>query len=103
VSFVTTLTLRSADRDALDGAVADLRSTLEGKGAEFKGPRAEPTTTLRIPLYESATGDEIDSWDYTVFTREVEIVGHDDLSRSLAERSFDDAVHVAVSVDRIAR
>jgi len=104
VTFVTALTLRSADRAALDDAVGTLRSTLEGKGAEFRGPHAAPTETVHVPLYESVASDRtMGTWEYPVFTRKIEIVGHDTLARSLAEREFPDPVHVSVSVDRIDR
>lgn len=101
--FATTLTFTSADRTALDETVADCKGTLERKGAEFRGPHPSPTRTVSAPLYDGATGERRGEWTYTVFTRELEVLGRGELARELAERSFPPAVHVALEVDQVER
>ncbi|AGN00102.1 ribosomal protein S10 [Salinarchaeum sp. Harcht-Bsk1] len=102
MTFVTTLELESGDRRALDSVVADIKETVERKGAEFKGPHTPPPETLAVPLYDDLErGGHFDSWSYTVYTRTVEIVGHDELASSIATRSFPDQVHVEADVRSI--
>jgi ribosomal protein S10 len=101
MSFVTRLTLQSGDRATLDRVVADIKTTVERKGAAFNGPHSLPTETYSVPLHESATSDRrLGTWDYTVYTRELELVGREDLARDIAGRSFPDSIHVEIAVDR---
>jgi small subunit ribosomal protein S10 len=99
MSFVTRMTFQSGDREALDGVVADVRGTLERKGAQFNGPHSRPTQTLSVPMYADVDSDRtFDDWTHTVFTRTVELVGHDSLARELTERSFPESIHLSVEV-----
>jgi small subunit ribosomal protein S10 len=101
--FATTITLRSADRTALDETVAECKATLERKGVEFNGPHPSPTRTVSVPLYDGARGERCGQWTYTVFTRELEVIGRAGLTRELAERSFPPAVNVEFEVDQVER
>ncbi|MFB6149940.1 MAG: 30S ribosomal protein S10 [Halobacteriales archaeon] len=104
MTFVTTLTLASGDRATLDSVVEDIRDTAQRKGAEMKGPHTAPPTTYRVPLYSGLDDDrdrQLGRWRYTVYERTIEIVGHDELARSIASWDFPIGVHVEVEVDQI--
>lgn len=101
MTFVTKLAFSSGDRDVLAETVAELKEAIERKGAECKGPHADPAETLRVPLYKQLRqGEEFESWSYTVYNRSMEIHGSDDIARSIVERDFPDSLHVEVEVDR---
>lgn len=101
MTFVTKLTFQSGDRAVLDDTVSDLKSTLERKGAECKGPHSSPPETVRVSQYERLQpGEEFPPWKYTVYTRRMEIHGADDAARDVVEGDFPDSVHVEVTVDR---
>lgn len=100
--FVTTLTFRSGDRDLLDRVVDGIKEDAERKGVELKGPRAKPAEHPRVPQYKRlAPGDQFEPWRYTVYTRELEIVGYDDFARSVADREFPAGIHVGAAVDQV--
>ena len=105
MSFVTRLTLQSGDRAVLDSVVEDIRERVSRKGAEMKGPHSAPPERLRVPKYKRPTSDDgtqFDAWDYTVYKREIEIVGDDELAHTIAAGSpFPDSVHVAAEVEQI--
>ncbi|PSP77117.1 30S ribosomal protein S10 [Halobacteriales archaeon QS_1_68_20] len=102
MTFVTRLTLQSGDRAVLDDVVADIKATARRKGAELKGPHPRPPKELRIPQYKSVDGDAaFDPWSYTVYTRELEIVGHDEFARNVAGQDFPCGIHVSVEVERV--
>jgi small subunit ribosomal protein S10 len=100
--FVTTLRLASGDRQALEAVVADIKAAANRKGAEFKGPHPEPPTELRVPQYvDLLPGETFEAWDYSVYSRVVEIVGHDDFAKSVTQRDYPDAVHVAAEIEQV--
>ena len=100
--FVTKLRLQSGDRQALDGVVTDIKETAAQKGVELKGPHPKSPVHQRVPLFKRADGDEtFDTWDYTVYTRILEIVGHDEFAREVTERSFPDSVHVTAEIEQL--
>lgn len=100
--FVTTLRLESGDREVLDATVAEIKAAAERKGAEFKGPHPKPPTDHRVPQYaDLVPGETFEPWTYTVYSRVVEIVGHDDFARSVAGGDYPDAVHVAAEVEQV--
>lgn len=104
MTFVTRLTLQSGDRAALEGVVDDIKATAERKGAPLKGPHSHPPEKLSVPQLCRLHADDdrrFSSWTYTVFTRELEIHGHDDLARDIAARDFPDSIHVEVEVEQI--
>lgn len=105
MSFVTTLRLTGGDRAALDAVVEEIRETVERKGAESKGPHTFPPDQYSVPLYKRSPpgddgGDTFGRWRYSVYRRELEIVGYQDLARSLAAGDYPESVHVAVEVER---
>jgi ribosomal protein S10 len=103
VTFRTRLYLESGDRDALQGVVHDIRSTVERKGAELKGPHSHPPSTLHVPQHKGLeVEDRFPAWQYTVYSRELEIVGRDDLAREIAEREFPDSIHVEAEIDPVS-
>jgi len=101
MTFVTKLSFASGDHDVLAETVQDLKSTLERKGAECKGPHATPAETVRVPLYKQLrAGDEFSPWNYDVYKRSMEIHGADDIAREVVGRDFPDSIHVEVEVDQ---
>ncbi|MFC7166538.1 uS10/mL48 family ribosomal protein [Halospeciosus flavus] len=103
MTFVTKLTLESGDRDTLDRVVEDIRDTVRRKGAELKGPHSEPPRENYVPLYKSLDGDESEtfrSWHYTVYRRELEILGHDDLAREIMEWDYPDSISISADIER---
>ena len=76
--FVTTLRLRSGDRETLDDVVAELKRTAERKGVEFHGPHTSPPETYRVPLYRrlASSGGRYPAWEWTVYERVFDFSGH---------------------------
>ncbi|ELZ13153.1 30S ribosomal protein S10 [Haloterrigena salina JCM 13891] len=104
MTFVTRLTLQSGDRAALDAIVDDIKSTAERKGAALKGPHSHPPKKHSVPQHCRLHADDerrFSSWSYTVFTRELEIHGHDNLARNIASQNFPDSVHIEAEVEQI--
>jgi len=104
VTIVTRLTLSSGDRAALDGVVSDIKASARRKGAQFKGPHSEAPTELSVPQYASLDGDEddrLDDWSYTVYTRRLEIVGHDALAQEIVDDGFPHSVRAEVELDQV--
>lgn len=100
--FVTKLRLQSGDVNALDRVVTDIKESAERKGAELKGPHPKPPIRKRVPLHKRVDGEgEFDPWEYTVYTRTIEIVGHDDFARAVTERSYPDSVHVTAEIEQL--
>ena len=52
MTFVTRLTLRSGDRNALDKIVGDIKRSAEKKGVRVRGPHTPPPQTYRAPQYK---------------------------------------------------
>ncbi|RBI61056.1 30S ribosomal protein S10 [halophilic archaeon] len=104
MTFVTKILLQSGDRHALDGVVSNIRSIAERKGAELKGPHSDPPDHKRVPQYKSISGEEsrqFKSWEYTVYTRKMEIVGHNEVARRVADLEFPQGVRVEVELEQI--
>ena len=102
MSFVTRLTYQSGDRAALDSVVEDVKTTAHRKGVELKGPHAHPPRTLRVPQYKTvACDDAFSAWEYTVYTRQLEVVGHEPFARSLAERAYPSGIHVSAEIEQV--
>ncbi|QCC49741.1 uS10/mL48 family ribosomal protein [Halapricum salinum] len=100
--FVTKLTFQSGDRQVLDDVVDEIKASAARKGVEHKGPHPQPPDDFRVPQSKTLTDDHnrFDAWNYTVYTRTVEIVGHDEFARSIAGRDLPDSVSVEVEVDQ---
>ena len=104
MTFVTRLTLQSGDRAALEGFVEDIKSTAERKGAALKGPHPHPPERHRVPQPRRLHADDertFPPWEYTVFTRKLEIHGHDDFARDVASREFPSSIHVEAEIEQI--
>ena len=104
MTFVTRIRLQSGNRPALEQVVDEIRTTAERKGAELRGPHSAPAEHLQVPQYKSTSGDEsrqFQSWDYTVYTRQLEIVGHNGVARQATEIDFPDGVHIEVELEQI--
>ncbi|QSG06875.1 uS10/mL48 family ribosomal protein [Halapricum desulfuricans] len=100
--FVTKLTFESGDRHRLEDVVEEIKADAARKGVEHKGPHPQPPEEIRVPQSKTLldTGGEFDPWDYTVYTRTIEIVGHDEFARSVAGRDVPDAISVGVEVEQ---
>ena len=102
--FVTTMTLQSGDRDVLERVVGDIKSRAERKGVELRGPHAETPADKSVPQSKrlSAAGPRYRPWRYTVYERRMEIVGHDEFAREVAEQEFPRGIHLDVDVERVS-
>lgn len=100
--FVTKLTLESGDRRQLDDVVDQIKRRAERKGAELKGPHPKSPEQVRVPQSKTLgpSGGRFEPWDYTVYTRTIEIVGYDEFARSVAGRDYDESIHVEAEVEQ---
>src|SRR6056297_2913367 len=100
--FVTKLTLKSGDRHRLDDVVDTIKESAARKGVELKGPHPHPPDELRVPQLKELVNEHsrFEPWQYTVYHRTIEIVGHDEFARSVAGREFPDGVHVSAEVEQ---
>ncbi|MFB6308797.1 MAG: 30S ribosomal protein S10 [Haloarculaceae archaeon] len=99
--FVTKLTLESGDRHRLDEVVADIKEDAARKGVELKGPHPQPPDELRVPQSKTlGPGGGFESWHYTVYTRTIEIIGHEDFARSVTQSDFPPSIHVEAEVEQ---
>ncbi|MFB6074515.1 MAG: 30S ribosomal protein S10 [Haloarculaceae archaeon] len=100
--FVTRLTLQSGDRHRLDEVVDGIKERAARKGVELKGPHPRPPDHLRVPQSKTlGPGDRrFESWDYTVYTRTIEIVGYEAFARSVAGRQYPPGIHVQAEVEQ---
>ena len=102
MSFVTTLRLQSGDRAALEGVIEDIRETANQKGAELNGPHSFPPEQLSVPIYADTSGDRVlDTWTYTVYRREIELVGHEALAREITAWELPEAVRLEAEVTSV--
>jgi small subunit ribosomal protein S10 len=101
--FVTTLSLQSGDRTALDAVVEEVRETARRKGIELKGPHTDPTIECHAPLYWNphGGGSAFGTWDYAVYERTIRIVGHEEIARRIAGREFPESVRIEVDVEQV--
>ncbi|WP_049941413.1 uS10/mL48 family ribosomal protein [Halorhabdus utahensis] len=100
--FAMTLTVESGDRYVLEDVVTEIKEAAEQKGVQLKGPHPQAPQELRVPQSAdlSADGNRLDPWHYTVFTRTIEIIGHDEFARDVTEWDFPERVHIGVSVEQ---
>jgi len=101
--FVTTLRLRSGDREVLDEVVAGIKQAATRKGVELRGPHTSTPESYRVPLYRRLTGSggHYPPWEYTVYERVLELSGHDESVRRLAGREFPRGVRLELSVEQV--
>jgi len=105
MTIVTRMTLRSGDRAALDSVVEDIQETAQRKGAELKGPHSEPPENLRVSQPKTLAGGghaAFDDWNYTVYTRRLELRDHEELARSLMEWEYPASVRIEAEVKQIS-
>lgn len=102
MTVVTKITLRSGDRVVLDEMVGDLKRMVTRKGADLTGPHPRPPTELSVPLSKSLTGKHgyFSPWGYTVYTRDMEVKGHNSIARAMAERDYPSSIHVTFELDQ---
>lgn len=100
--FVTKLTLTSGNRHRLDDVVERIKETAGRKGVELKGPHPHPPEDLRVPQLKTLVEEhaQFEPWNYTVYKRTIEIVGHDEFARSVAGREFPEEVHVSAEIEQ---
>jgi ribosomal protein S10 len=99
--FVTQLTLKSGDGDRLDAVVSDIKERAERKGVQLKGPHPKPPSKHGVSLHKGLPGEgTFDTWDYTVYTRLIEIVGYDEFARSVAEHDYPDQIHISADIQQ---
>jgi ribosomal protein S10 len=103
MTTVTKLALSSGDRRTLDAVVSEIVSVVERKGADLRGPHTGPPDEYRVPQSKtlSSEGERFAPWNYTVYTRQLEIIGHNDVARVAATREFPASIHVEVELDQI--
>ena len=100
--FVTTLSLRSGDRTALDAVVEDVRETARRKGVELKGPHTDPPVECAAPLYWAPDDSKpFGTWQYSVYERRIRIVGHAEIAREIAGTERPNSVHTEVDVEQV--
>jgi ribosomal protein S10 len=102
--FVTRLTLKSGDGDRLEAVVGDIKERAERKGVELKGPHPEPPTRHSVPQYRGLPSDgTFAPWSYTVYTRVIEIVDHNEFAREVAERAYPDSIHISADIEQFSQ
>lgn len=102
MTFVTKLTLRSGDRAALEETVAEIKEFVGRKGAEMKGPHPRPPAEYTVSLpTRLERGDSFSPWSYTVYQRDLEIVGHDAVARAVASRTFPRSLQIVLEVEQL--
>ena len=103
MTFVTKLTIQCGDRHLLEDVVSEIARIVERKGAEMKGPHPEPPTTISVPLYRQLESGSttFPTWEYTIYTRTIDIVGHDNVARLVLERKYPPAIHIEAEVTQV--
>jgi small subunit ribosomal protein S10 len=102
--FVTRLTLQSGDGDLLDAVASEVKEHAERKGVELTGPHPKPPTRHTVPLYKGlAGGDTFETWRYTVYTRIIEIVDHNEFAREVAGQEYPDPIQVTADIEQFSQ
>ncbi len=102
MAFRTRITFKSGDGNRLDSVVDDIVSRAERKGVQLRGPHVEPVTKVSVPQYKGLPAQgTFEPWSYTVYTRFIEIVDHNEFVRTLTNEGFPDSLHVTVDVETI--
>ncbi|WP_458206951.1 30S ribosomal protein S10 [Haladaptatus sp. NG-SE-30] len=104
MTFITKILLQSGNRPVLDKVASEIRSMVERKGAEMRGPHSDPPEQHRVPQYKTLSGDEgqqFRSWEYTVYTRKMEIIGHNEVARRIADMEFPPGIRVEIELDQV--
>lgn len=101
--FVTRLTLQSGDRPVLDEVVGDIKERAARKGVELRGPNPEPLREIRVPQYRRLhpDGGEYAPWRYTLYTRTITIIGHDDFARAVTADEYPTEVRLEADIEQV--
>ncbi len=104
MTFVTTLRFSSGDRRLLDSVVDEIKETAHRKGVELKGPHSKPPDDLRVPQSKcpGRNTSTFEPWQYTIYTRTVNIMGHGTFARETTAREYPDEIYVEADVERIS-
>lgn len=101
MTFVTKLSFESGDRAALEETVSDLKTMVERKGAECKGPHTPPAETHLVPQYANLQpGERFDDWEYSVYSRRLEIHGAEHIAREIGHMDLPASIHVEIEVEQ---
>ena len=103
MTFVTKLTVQSGDRTVLEQTVEEIKAFVSGKGVQLKGPHPRPPRNYRVRLQKRLDGSEsaYPAWEYTVYRRDLEIVGRDEVARDVATREFPRSIQVTITIERM--
>jgi small subunit ribosomal protein S10 len=102
--FITRLTLKSGDGDLLESVVSDIKERAERKGVQLKGPHPKPPTRHSVPQYRGLRDDgRFDPWEYTVYSRVIEIIDHNEFARTVAGEEYPDSIHIAADVEQFSQ
>jgi ribosomal protein S10 len=104
MTFVTHLTFQSGDRRALESVVTDIKALAETKGVQFKGPHSTPSKDITVPQQRRLHADDsrrFSPWEYTVFTRELEIHGYEEFARDVAGREYPNSIHLECELEQL--
>jgi ribosomal protein S10 len=102
--FVTRLTLQSGDGELLDAIVTDIKERAERKGVELKGPHPKPPSRHAVPQYKDLSASEtFENWEYTVYTRNIEIIDHNEFARDVAEQEYPDRIYITANIEQYSQ
>ena len=103
MTYRTKLRLQSGDRVVLEQTVKDIKQFVSRKGAQMKGPHPRPPETVSVPIPKRIDGlhGEFAPWTYTIYSRDIEIIGHDEVAKDVATRVFPASLYVTVEVENI--
>ena len=103
MTFVTKITFRSGDRTVLEESVHEVKQFVERKGVELKGPHPNPPIPMRVPLWKGLDGTKgsFPEWTYAVYSRDLEIVGHENAAKQVVKRSYPASIHLTVTVESV--
>lgn len=97
------MTLASGDQRTLDATVDGIVETANRKGASVAGPHAKPTKTLQVPLSTSLDGEKTSrQWSYTVFIRELEIVGAESVCEAVMTAAHHESIDVDLTIETVS-
>jgi len=104
MTFITKMKLQSGDRSVLDSVVSEIQETAARKGVELKGPHSDPTRHHKVAQYKTISGGDsrrYRPWNYTIYTRKVEIVGYNDAVSHITQKmDYPDCVHIEIEVEQ---
>ncbi|MFB6187175.1 MAG: 30S ribosomal protein S10 [Halobacteriaceae archaeon] len=97
------ITLKSGDKQTLERVVTNLKDQAQRKGIEVKGPHTDPPVEYQLPLFEcldASAAKYFDQWTYTVYSRRLQISGHNENLRDLLDQQFPESIKVELELDQ---